>query len=77
MTYTLQAVESSDEETNLVKRFGTGVLLVIGAALLGWLLAWNEPHRLAVPLAILVGGALILAFDSVKAYRSMSRHSKG
>ncbi len=76
MTYTLQAVENSDEKTGLVKRFWTGALIVIVAAVLGGLLAWNEQHPMAVALAILVGGAGVLGVDIAVAYRSAVRRSK-
>ena len=77
MTYTLQAVENSDEKVNLVKRFRTGVLIVAFAAVLGGLLSWNEPQPIAVALAILIGGAGILAIDTALAYRSSVRRAKG
>ena len=77
MTYTLQAVESSDETANLVKRFRTGVLIVAFAAVLGGLLSWNEQHPVAVALAVLIGGVGILAIDIAVAYRSSVRRSKG
>ena len=77
MTYTLQAVENSDEKANLVRRFRNGALIVIFASALCGLLAWNEPHPVAVTLAVLIGGTGILAIDTALAYRSSVRRSKG
>ncbi|MGO1290518.1 MAG: hypothetical protein ACTMH0_04415 [Brevibacterium linens] len=77
MTYTLQAVENSDEKANLVWRLRNGALIIIFASVLSGLLAWNEPHPVAVALAVLVGGAGILAIDIALAYRSLVRRSKG
>ena len=77
MTYTLQAVENSDEKANLVRRFRNGAIIVIFASTLCGLLAWNEPHTVAVALAVLIGGVGILAIDIAVAYRSSVRRSKG
>ncbi len=77
MTYTLQAVENSDERANLVRRLRNGALIIIFASVLSGLLAWNEPHPVAVALAVLVGGAGILGIDIALAYRSSVRRSKG
>lgn len=77
MTYTLQAVENSDEKASLVRRCRNGVLIVIFASVLCGLLAWNEPHPIVVALAVLIGGAGILAIDTALAYRSSVRRSKG
>ncbi|WGP05446.1 hypothetical protein QFE97_15215 [Bacillus subtilis] len=77
MTYTLQAVENSDEKASLVRRCRNGALIVIFASVLSGLLAWNEPHPIAVALAVLIGGAGILAIDTALAYRSSVRRSKG
>jgi hypothetical protein len=77
MTYTLQAVENSDEKAKLIRRLRTGALIVIVASVLCGLLAWNEPSPVAVGLAVLVGGAGILAIDIALAYRSSVRRSKG
>ena len=41
MTYTLQAVENSDEKAKLIRRLRTGALIVIVASVLCGLLAWN------------------------------------
>ena len=76
MTYTLQAVENSDEKASLVRRCRNGALIVIFASVLCVLLAWNEPHPIAVALAVLIGGAGILAIDTALAYRSSVRRSK-
>lgn len=76
MTYTLQAVENSDEKTDLVKRFWNGSLIIVVASILGGLLAWNEPHPMAIALAILVGGIFILGIDLAVAFRASSRRSK-
>ena len=77
MTYTLQAVENSDEKASLVRRFRNGALIVVFASILCGLLAWNEPHPIAVALAVLIGGTGILAIDTALAYRSSVRRSKG
>ncbi|MGM0699912.1 MAG: hypothetical protein ACQEVD_13765 [Actinomycetota bacterium] len=77
MTYTLQAVENSAEKASLIRRLRTGSLIVIFASVLCGLLAWNEPHPVAVALAVLVGGAGILAIDIALAYRALVRRSKG
>ena len=77
MTYTLQAVENSDEKASLVRRCRNGALIVIFASVLCGLLAWNEPHPIAVALAVLIGGAGILAIDTALAYRSSVRRAKG
>ncbi|MCU4299029.1 hypothetical protein D3I60_18440 [Brevibacterium permense] len=77
MTYTLQAVENSAEKASLIRRLRTGALIVIFASVLCGLLAWNEPHPVAVALAVLVGGAGILAIDIAVAYRALVRRSKG
>ena len=77
MTYTLQAVENSDEKASLVRRCRNGALIVIFASVLCGLLAWNEPHPIAVALAVLIGGAGILAIDTALAYRSSVRRVKG
>ena len=76
MTYTLQAVENSDEKASLVRRCRNGALIVIFASVLCGLLAWNEPHPIAVALAVLIGSAGILAIDTALAYRSSVRRSK-
>ena len=76
MTYTLQAVENSDEKASLVRRCRNGALIVIFASVLCGLLAWNEPHPIAVALSVLIGGAGILAIDTALAYRSSVRRSK-
>ncbi|MGR6091481.1 hypothetical protein ACU4IU_13035 [Brevibacterium sp. CSND-B09] len=77
MTYTLQAVENSADNANLIRRFRNGALIVIFASVLCGLLARNEAHPVAVALAVLVGGAGILAIDIALAYRSSVRRSRG
>lgn len=59
----------NDSQRKHLKTFGLKMLVVGIAALLAWLIAWDDPRRIILALAILGAGALILALDGFRSYR--------
>lgn len=69
-----EAPAVNDLKSQHLKKSLLKMLALIPIALLGWLLAMNDPKSaVIVPAAILIGGAAILALDGYLGYRSDRR----